>query len=144
MTDIITRPEIADLAKISRSKLSYICREAGFNFPAPIAKLMHNKEAYSRAEVLAWMARNDLKAIAVSSRLREKLNVGRKKRTLIHVEEKPGLTGLPHNQRAKVKPASPDKPRVIVHLKERNDYVAPHSGLNPHSRSDSGNHQLRL
>lgn len=126
----VTREDIAKMAGTSLSKVVIATKVKKLGFPQPIRKGYKATLLYSRAAVLEWLEKNNLKATVLTQEDRAP------KRTVAKTETGFYIAGLAKLQIG-INP--PQFNRIgtskRVHVPERNDYEKPNSKLTSVYRS---------
>lgn len=64
--ELISRQDLAKLTGIAKGKIYLVSSEQHYHFPEPVMKGKRKLKYYDKAQVLAWLKKNDLKNMPLS------------------------------------------------------------------------------
>lgn len=140
VSEYMSRAEIIEITGVGWPKLKGVVRIKSFGFPEPKGKVANNKLMYKRAEVMAWLEKNDIKKMNLTVLSG---NDVKKANTLPVIDRELNIKFLSGNINKPAKPAKRRPWTRTIHLKETH----PEPPLNPnftrHSWGDT-DHRLSM
>lgn len=133
----LSRDQIADLFKISKTKLIHIMDDATYRFPKPVKTIAHGAKMYNQAAVLKWRESHDPVRITIKSSKPSK----RKEKPQAEKPAAAFVMKIGHPKKPKFKRTGTS---VTVHVLEHHDYPEPRqypTGCG-HSGADHRSHYI--